>query len=325
MWCSIYFFREGHFFLYFRTNKEHSRQHVLHWHDYIRVNWYSGILSLRTQQKGTPWELWPILVKYRRDKKLHTDEEGGKQSWKKMKIRNVFKQSQAKHGQHSRIMASGLVSGVGRLMMGDALWLFKCVCVCVCVRVFSLYLSVSHQSAALASRITGSESSSGGFFESRSWSHSTFIWWQATDKTFDTLSLVYVLWVRFLCDYPIAIVFICPSSFCVCVGPSFCCYDDTTGHNSSADAANPPTPSSEPPAAPAVTATTTSTDVTAGTCPRSVSHRIYSFRLNVSNITRVQTNTMTLQELELNYKPWGSLRHDVKRSSINNLNKQFGV
>lgn len=60
-----------------------------------------------------------------------------------MKIQNVFKQSQAKHGQHSRIMASGLVSGVGRLMMGDALWLFKCVCVCVCVLGFSLCICQS--------------------------------------------------------------------------------------------------------------------------------------------------------------------------------------
>ncbi len=58
-----------------------------------------------------------------------------------MKIQNVFTQSQAKHGQHSRIIASGLVSGVGRLMM--------CACSSVCVWVFSLYLSVSHQSVQL--------------------------------------------------------------------------------------------------------------------------------------------------------------------------------
>lgn len=55
------------------------------------------------------------------------------------------------------------------------------------------------------------------------------------------------------------------ASFVVlCAGPSFYCYDDTTGHNSSTDAADPPTPGFEPPAAPAVTAATTSTDVTAG-------------------------------------------------------------
>lgn len=76
------------------------------------------------------------------------------------------------------------------------------------------------------------------------------------------------------CASPDVIVFMCLSSSCVCVGPSFCCYDDTTGHNSSADAANPPTPSSEPPAAPAVTAATTSTDVTAGTGSHSVSIHI---------------------------------------------------
>lgn len=65
---------------------------------------------------------------------------------KKMIIQNVFTQSQAKHGQHSRIMASGLVTGVGRLMMGT---LFGCSSVFVCVWVFSLHLSVSHQSVQL--------------------------------------------------------------------------------------------------------------------------------------------------------------------------------
>lgn len=44
---------------------------------------------------------------------------------------------------------------------GDAVWLFECVCVCMGF----LFVSVSLPSvgAALASRITGSESSSGGF------------------------------------------------------------------------------------------------------------------------------------------------------------------
>lgn len=76
---------------------------------------------------------------------------------KKMKIQNVFTQSQAKHGQHSRIMASGLVSGVGRLMM----WLFECLC------MGFLFVSVSlpSVSAALASHITASENSSGAFRE----------------------------------------------------------------------------------------------------------------------------------------------------------------
>lgn len=148
---------------FWRTNKEHSQQHIPHWHGYIHVNWYSTILSLCTQRNGTPWELWPILVKYCRDKMLHADEEGRKQSWKKMKIQNVFTQSQAKYGQHSRIMASGLVTGVGRLMMGT---LFGCSSVC-CVCMGFLFVSVSlpSVSAALSSHITGSESSSGGFWE----------------------------------------------------------------------------------------------------------------------------------------------------------------
>lgn len=80
------------------------------------------------------------------------------------------------------------------------------------------------------------------------------MWRQATDRMRGMLSLA----------YGSIIVFTRASSFCVCVGASFCCYDDTTGHNSSADAANSPTPSPEPSAAPAVTAATTSTDVTAG-------------------------------------------------------------
>lgn len=82
---------------------------------------------------------------------------------KKMKIQNVFTQSQAKHGQHSRIMASGLVSGVGRLMMGT---FCGCSSVFVCVgEVGTVSFSLPSVNAALASRINGSERSSGGFRE----------------------------------------------------------------------------------------------------------------------------------------------------------------
>lgn len=168
---------------FWRTNKEHSQQHIPHWHGYIHVNWYSTILSLCTQRNGTPWELWPILVKYCRDKMLHADEEGRKQSWKKNENTKRI------HTVTSKIWTALQNNGQwpchwsGTFDDGDALWLFECV---LCVYGFSLCIcqsSISQCSFVFSYHWFWKLLR--WFLRNRSWSHSTFIWWQATDRTCD--------------------------------------------------------------------------------------------------------------------------------------------
>ncbi len=155
-----------------------------------------------------------------------------------------------------------------------------CLFECLCMGFLFVSFSLPSVSAALASRITASESSSGGFRET----DLDLLAHSSGDRLLIGHVICYVLCLsRCHCIHMSVIS-------CVCVGPSLCCYDDTTGHNSSADAANSPTPSSEPPAAPAVTAATTSTDVTAGTGSKSVSIHVDSFCLNVSIIIRALAN-----------------------------------